>query len=546
MKKLILLLLLISFSSYGQFIRDNAQLAPIRQSIEKVFRTLEGQPLTPSMKVYFVVDAIKFHIEADTAREDIARIRENIAADNGPVASVLFGQGFNYAVLRYLRLLVNHDPTKSSYGIIDVATLMDTEVGKSSAGIPMFERLGSADWKVNMGGVMELVYDGDVYWALDRTRSMVDEAITRAGKGGYSFLDLLYRNRVSEVERLIDFTNRVEAVLNQYQGFLISIQIRANQNKDNEKVHNELLQLKGRLAGEKDQFLKEINGILDSASRLPGDKTPWKSLGRAVSSNRVSLTKLEDTYKEIAHKYLQEMDAITGTSKSDSKYAKYSPIELNASRIQQWDENKAIRDEWNKNAKHEYHKRDDVWDVVYKHSEEHGPYLETSRNQDSEAVNFIQIPPILEEQYAVRMLIDAFERLTNGRPNGDQIRDLRADLEARQREHAAYVATGGPAVERDAPPELRNGYEQRFKTRNAIIAKWLVLAIESTHRQEAHEKAGYLGLQYSSDLRTKYETITEKLKATQKKLVRARVGIGVTVGGAAAAACYLWMAAPGF
>ncbi len=111
----------------------------------------------------------------------------------------------------------------------------------------------------------------------------------------------------------------------------------------------------------------------------------------------------------------------------------------------------------------------------------------------------------------------------------------------KQSEHLAYFSKG-PIRPKVLHPNQTDGFEARFKERNENIAAWLSLLIDTSYRHEAHERSGYVGMQFKTALGPEHEAIMAKIERIAKNF---RIA-GYTIGGTlltsgVGAACYYFL-----
>ncbi|MCB0387156.1 MAG: hypothetical protein KDD43_17315, partial [Bdellovibrionales bacterium] len=233
--------------------------------------------------------------------------KSNIASDTGLVAQVLLKQGYNYHVLVRLRPLVGYDPHNVSYGVTDIASLKSTAIGSAKAGIPEFARVQTDHWATNHKGELKIMYDAQVHWLIERSKNMVDVAMTAAGAANHSPVNLVV-NRFKLVNTIIDFSRRVEHVLTEYQALYASIEVKMARHQGEGEIESGLARVRDQLLAERASFIKWVTEVLDKGQpSSEKDKTPWRELGRAMRQAQSELATLESTFKELSSRTLAEV-----------------------------------------------------------------------------------------------------------------------------------------------------------------------------------------------------------------------------------------------
>ena len=499
------------------------------------------RPMNPGDPLWLVMSTVHWNDSIGEIKSgDKAIIKENIVSDTGLVAKVLLKQGYNYHVLVRLRPLIGYDPHDVSYEVTDIAGLKSTAIGSAKAGIPEFARVQTDHWETNHKGELKILYDAQVSWLIERAKRMVDRGIRAADQARHTPVNLVV-NRFKLVEATIDFSQRMEKILTEYQALQASVEIKIARYEGQAKIQSGLIAVKRQLLQERSGFLKWVEDVLERGQpSSSGDKTPWRELGRAMQGATKELGSLEAKFKELSSLILTQVDKVTGNTGLNARYANDLEPELEMKRHEQLRQHQDFKAQWDEIGERTYFRRNHTWTYIHKHSEQHGPYIEKSRSTKSRAVNDIALPPIEEEAELVDKLMAEGQRILKTKLQAPQILELRQRLIALQAQHAEHFGRG-PVLPEVAPDGLVNGFNEHFQARNQLLAQWLEMLIDSSYRHEAHEKKGYVGIEFESELRADYAIVLAKLKKIARRFRIANYTIGGTVAAGAGATCYYFL-----
>lgn len=464
-------------------------------------------------------------------------LRKNIDSDLGEVATILYERGFNYSVLHYLRLIVKHTPGEPKFGSVDVSQIPESK----SAGVPAFVIVNTDKWQTSLTGNLRIEFRQDVHWLLDQMRTMRDHAIYYAGHTRYLPWSI-FGNRYGQIQKILDYVHRMERSLTQIQSVIASIQIKRVRYQSQSDVESKLAALEESLNEELTKFAEGLSLLFAEGQPTPGgDTTPWKELYKAIEKHQEKVSVLESKAVNKAIKTIEDIDLVTGTSKSNNKYSDDEIPELVLQLDKQRSAFKKLLKKWSDVSEFTYHDRVHKWLYVHKHSEQHMPYMEVSRSYKSRNVGGIELAPIEDETEVAEFLAEQSVRITDKKLEREQILELRSQLLQIQAKHQSYVKNGAVTPPNIHPNQIE-GFQNRFNERNSILRDWLELMIDSTYRHEAHEQKGYVGIELESELSEETNTLMEKLATKAKVFKRIRIGIYSTgTASAIGTACYYFL-----
>ena len=278
----------------------------------------------------------------------------------------------------------------------------------------------------------------------------------------------------------------------------------------------------------------------------PKDKTPWREFYKAISRGDAELSAKEKELTAYANEVLVRIDTILGREDLEETYANDEIPELVIALEDHRQRFKDLSDSFENNKEFTYFSRKHKWLYEHYHSEEHGPYTLQDRYYKSRDVYDTEVAPEEQETEVVSILRQMSGWITNSKLNQEQIALLRERALEMQKAHQAHVARG-PQPARNIHANAAPEFSTRFATRNKIIADWISLMIDSTHRHAAHEKKNYVGIEFETPLTPAQQLALDKLGEAAKTIRIIRYGLGGTAGAAGAGAgCWYLMNPDGF
>ena len=465
MKYILLIALLIPSSN----VSADPTTDRVIQILEKLFHDPESRKVVEANLSLRKVIRIAFwnSRSGSISNTDLALMKTEIASDSGRVATALFERGFNYRVLVELRQVVEYDPHKVSYGVIDVSGIPEVP-----SGIPEFAQVDAKEWATSFTGILKVMYRKDIFWVMEQARAKVYQAVEAAGTVSHSPVNL-FVNRYNQAKELLDFLDYVEATLTQYQSLLAVLEVRKARHPDKvrdfEKLENDV---ETHLA----KLMEVLKSILAANTN---QKKAWSEISKSLRSKKGQLPEMENDLARVTTATIDGIDKITGnTSQTD----RYSNDEIPELILKLKEHKKALTkmsDRWEAGSVYKYHDRVHRWMYYHYHSEEHGPYLLQSSEQRSRDIPGFEIAPFIEEQKLVEYLKTTTAQLTEAKLQALQIQEIRERLLQKQKEHQTYIAEG-PIYPQIMHPNQRVGFEARFKARNDNIAARLKFLINTS------------------------------------------------------------------
>src|SRR5262249_28880100 len=148
---------------------------------------------------------------------------------------------------------------------------------------------------------------------------------------------------------------------------------------------------------------------------------------------------------------------------------------------------------------------------------EFGPLSLIEEYEKSAEVHYDRIPPILEESDVMEELVEIGNATFGQKWDVERIETARARVLEIQAAHDRHAA-GGPIQAHDNPTD--------FAARNQILSKLIELVLDSTYRQEAHSRLGYVGMKFSTPMLEKYAQILVRLQVRSRLILGTEITLG--------------------
>jgi hypothetical protein len=502
-----------------------------------------NRPASPQDPLWRVISTADWNLKIGSlTKDEIRLLKEHMVQDEGLEADILMKEGFNYHTLGRLRWILGLDPFGVSYGVIDMASFQRTALGQGPSGIPEFIRLTNDQWETNRQGNLVLNYDPRTRWMIEKIQLLSAKAVEAADARSHSLRNL-FVNRHRQVQTMLVWSDSVVQVLMQIQAVDAALTVRMAEMSPSHSAYTGVETIQIQLRSYRERFLDWLSVKLKVAEPHGArDSMPWASFGNMATESESELSKWQSETEQVILESIKKVDVVMGASSVENKYSGDLAPELELVRQQQVKDYDALSKDWIQVKERSYYQRTHTWDYIYLHSEQHGPYYETSRETRSRDIYGIDMAPIEEEQELVETLNLSATKLLKGKPQAHQILALRQKLLELQRQHQSYVEQG-PKLQKKAPEGLTEGFSAQFEKRNQTINAMVTLLIDASYRHEVHEKLGYVGLDVAESSLVEYSSVLDRLEriATRFRITAYTLGTA-TLGGLGA--CLYELAKP--
>lgn len=505
------------------------------QLIETLTQLFDG--IRPEQHLYQVFEEIVWRWQSgDHTGEFLARKKAQLrrlishpeqgTEVQNQVRRLLFERGFNWYVFHYLLVFIQSEH-------FDTALIYSSVVGRQSAGIPPYAVIQKdSGFQVDFGNQLVIAYDPEIYNLLLEVNSYLDEVVQRSPRSDRRASWIVHRAR--RVRAIIEAFERIEALLNQAQGLLATLEMKRSQYAEaHPEKAMQLAELKAKTETENSELFSRLRQLIERAQAMrAGRPYSWRSMDQMMRQSSLNARSLQVEFEERGRRVLSLIDEIEGTKSAENRYENDTPYELTLAREQQLQDLAQLRQQWDEVKNFTYYKRDDKWLYTHdKKTSQGGAFSEIERAIRSKAVNFTRIPPILEETDVVERLIEVGRMSFEDRLSVQVIDELIEQVRQSQISHDRHQS-GGPIQSHDT--------QSHFDQRNTVIAQLHLFANEALHRQQAEALMGYIGVSFAEDQAKKYHDIIRLLE--RKNLITRALQAGAAAassgGGYATVACW--------